>query len=378
MTDDFFDRKKPWSKIKDSILEKYLTPYIRKTSKLKLPIIIVDGFAGPGRFHDGSKGSPLIICEKAAEEGKRCSNKVLGLFIDKEPRYCQSLNKELQSYIERKSAFVSCNEFEKAINQIIDILGKCTAFFYLDPFGIHGIEIETLRKIFQRVTIASTEVLVNFSYTSFARHSGNWSFEDDENEIARKVKATKKEMVNRVMGGDYWIDIVTDVNLSKFEREVKVLQTYANQYREHFNYVGHCPVRDKDTNVAKYHLVFGTKHFDGLDLMSDIMHREHERFLKREYQNGYLFDMRPVHLKKDLKRLKQDIYAMIGQHGPISRYSIREHMVPATFMAFSKSDYVKAVEELLVEHNIYSSTGKVKRIHDKNVLLSKDTFKIKP
>jgi len=378
MTDDFFDRKKPWSKIKDSILGNYLTPYIRKTAKLKLPIIIVDGFAGPGRFDDGSKGSPIIICEKAAEEGKRGNARVIGLFIDKEPKYCESLDEVLQPYISTKLAFVSCNEFEKAINDIIDVLGSCTAFFYLDPFGIQGIEIEVLDKIFRRVRIASTEILVNFSYKTLARHSGNWWFDDEEDDIVRKVKAAKKDMVNRVMGGNYWIAIVTDRSLSKFEREVKVLEMYANRYKKHFNYAGHCPVKDRDTNIAKYHLIFGTRHFDGLDLMSDIMHREHERFLEREYKNGYLFDMRPDHLKKDQEMLTQDIVSVVEQHGPISRYGIREKLVPTAFMRFLRSDYVKAIEELLGGKRIYSSTGKVRRIHDKNVLLSKDPFEVRP
>lgn len=373
MTDEFFDRKKPWSKIKDRILAKYLTPYIRKTSRLRLPIIIVDGFAGPGMFRDGSKGSPVIICEKGAQEGKRCSNKVIGLFIDKEPKYCESLKAELQPYIESKLAFVSCNEFEKAINDIIDILGNCTAFFYLDPFGIQGIEIDSLEKVFQRVAIASTEVLVNFSYTSFARHSGNWFFEDEEGDIARKVKAAKKDMVNRVMGGDYWIDIVTDCNLSKFEREEKVLEMYANRYRKHFKYVGHCPVREKDKNIAKYHLIFGTGHFHGLDLMSTIMHDEYEQFLIREYKEGFLFDMRPEHLMKRRDVLKEAILATVQQQGPLKRRMVREILVPRNFMKFAVKDYNGIVSELLKAKVIYSSTGKT-RIND-DVFLSTHPFR---
>jgi len=38
----------------------------------------VDAFAGPGRFEDGSKGSPMIICEKAEEI---VSGKYLAIFI---------------------------------------------------------------------------------------------------------------------------------------------------------------------------------------------------------------------------------------------------------------------------------------------------------
>lgn len=50
---EFFSGKRPWSKIKDQVIEDYLIPYLNKVSKLKKKIIIVDAFAGPGIFEDG-------------------------------------------------------------------------------------------------------------------------------------------------------------------------------------------------------------------------------------------------------------------------------------------------------------------------------------
>lgn len=373
MTDEFFDRRKPWSNIKHNVLKKYLVPYIRKTSKLGKPIIIVDGFAGPGIFKDGSVGSPMIICQKAKEEGERCKVGVVGIFVDKRQEYCDSLNRLLKSYIDENIAVVACDRFEEVVDQVIEILGTCTAFFYLDPFGIKGIEIEILERIFKRVYISSTEVLVNFSYPSFARHAGNYTVNDDEDTVASKVKKAKKDMVNRVMGGNYWVEIMTDRSLSVSKRETKVLEVYANRYREHFNFIGHCPVKDRDKNIAKYHLIFGTRHFDGLDLMSTIMHNEFEDFLIREYKEGYLFDTRPEHLKKQLDRLKEDILAVVEQHRPLSRRMVREKLVPEKFMRFAAKDYNKIISELLKQEAIFSATGKI-RIND-DVLLSTERFK---
>ena len=50
VTQDFFKAKRPWSKYKDFILGYYLEPYIPKVATLKKPILIVDCFAGCGRF----------------------------------------------------------------------------------------------------------------------------------------------------------------------------------------------------------------------------------------------------------------------------------------------------------------------------------------
>jgi len=65
---EFFKGKRPWSKIKDKVIGDYLVPYLRKVSRLRRKIIIVDAFAGQGIFEDGTKGSPLIICEIAERE----------------------------------------------------------------------------------------------------------------------------------------------------------------------------------------------------------------------------------------------------------------------------------------------------------------------
>lgn len=60
-TKDFFKIKKGWSLQKDEIFDRYLVPYIAKILKTRRPLVIIDCFAGKGRFDDGHTGSPIII-----------------------------------------------------------------------------------------------------------------------------------------------------------------------------------------------------------------------------------------------------------------------------------------------------------------------------
>ncbi len=60
-TQNFFEKKKEWSKKKDRILSTYLKPYLAKVAITKKPLIFIDCFAGKGKFDDGEIGSPLII-----------------------------------------------------------------------------------------------------------------------------------------------------------------------------------------------------------------------------------------------------------------------------------------------------------------------------
>src|SRR6266704_3579352 len=59
--DEFFRAKRPWSKVKDEIVAKYIACYLKTVQWRNRPILIVDAFSGPGRFGDGSDGSPLIF-----------------------------------------------------------------------------------------------------------------------------------------------------------------------------------------------------------------------------------------------------------------------------------------------------------------------------
>lgn len=91
--DEFFKGKRPWSKIKDKVIADYLVPYLNKVSKLRHKIVIVDGFAGQGIFDDGSKGSPLIICETAE---KHVPDQYLGMFVNKNKTSHQKLEAALR------------------------------------------------------------------------------------------------------------------------------------------------------------------------------------------------------------------------------------------------------------------------------------------
>src|SRR4249920_586648 len=69
-SDEFFEGKRRWSEIKDEVLGNYMTPYLAKVNTRGQPILLIDGYAGPGIFEDGAAGSPLIICDKAEKWAK--------------------------------------------------------------------------------------------------------------------------------------------------------------------------------------------------------------------------------------------------------------------------------------------------------------------
>ena len=89
---EFFQGKRPWSKIKDKVLQGYMPPYLRKVAKLKKQILLIDGFAGPGVFDDQTEGSPIIMCEAAEQH---CLQQYTTLFVNHNANHHQKLKHSL-------------------------------------------------------------------------------------------------------------------------------------------------------------------------------------------------------------------------------------------------------------------------------------------
>jgi len=155
---EFFKGKRPWSKIKDKVIGDYLVPYLRKVSRLRRKIIIVDAFAGQGIFEDGTKGSPLIICEIAERE---VAGQYFTIFVNMDRKSHQKLKEALKEYIQKETALPILGNAEDLLKELSKIIGNATLLIYLDPFGLKGCEFELLEPYLGRDQRFSTEIIVN-------------------------------------------------------------------------------------------------------------------------------------------------------------------------------------------------------------------------
>ena len=60
---------------------------MQKTGNLA-PVVLLDGYAGPGRYNDGSLGSPQLMVETARKLQER---HVHCIFVEENPRHYQRL-----------------------------------------------------------------------------------------------------------------------------------------------------------------------------------------------------------------------------------------------------------------------------------------------
>jgi three-Cys-motif partner protein len=367
MSSNFFRSKKPWSPYKDMILSYYLTPYLPKVCSLGRPVLVVDCFAGPGRFEDGTDGSPVIIAKavrQIAEKGKPVS----ALFIEEKKKYFQQLKQSLEEY--QDVCRTVHGSFEDTAKEIADTGRNNTVFVYIDPYGIKPLRFEILAGIYANIAHGSSvEVLLNFNASSLIRNglaALKCSQQDDmEEELDRTMTPAD---IDTIAGGDYWRGIVTE-DTSFAEKETQCVSEYTRLMRRYFNEVCVYPIKEKyEHTIPKYRLLFGSRHEDAFILMNDAICNARDRFLGKQRVDGYLFDMRATDEIHDPKRLRDAIMANLTTS--MTRKKLIVRAMHGVFAEYKESEFKRMIGTLLKEGNLYAKSGKT-RINDHEVLSPK-------
>ncbi len=97
------------------------------------PLLLIDAFAGPGKFEDGSPGSPLIMCKAAETYAK---GRYRAIFVYKEKEYHQQLDGIIQRAGWRSAAMPILGDGRTLLRTIVPMLAAQPVFLYIDPFGL--------------------------------------------------------------------------------------------------------------------------------------------------------------------------------------------------------------------------------------------------
>ncbi len=249
-SDDFFEGKRPWSKIKDRVLEKYMTPYLTKVNTRGQPIFLIDGYAGPGTFGDKTIGSPIIMCEAAEKYAK---GNYHAIFINNKKKYHEKLSTEIERRGWSHSAETILGDSQLLLKALPQTLSDQTVFLYLDPFGPTGCDFALLTPFLKRASQFSTEILLTMSMPAMHRLATPKAVKAGRQE-KRMIKDFHQILTN-VLGGDYWKDILwQDINAE--ERERQLIQAYQDKLAQYLRFTRSCPVRERTDRRIKYFIVF--------------------------------------------------------------------------------------------------------------------------
>jgi three-Cys-motif partner protein len=366
----FFDEKREWSNRKDLFLKQYIHPYIEKVKKLDKPIAIVDAFAGPGLYKDGSLGSPLIIANEVQKSVNRNQS------IDVQLICCESdrsiflkLQENLRPY---RFAKARNADFGRFFDEVRGLCQTCTTFLYLDPYTMSELKWKYIDNLLSHISKnSSVEILINFNSAIIMRiamsrlkskaETNERSFSDDDDDEDGEIENIDSDAITDVLGNKSWQLLAEDK--IEFSRKVRRLtEQYCNQLKRRCQYVCATDIFKRTTNkVPKYTMIFGSRSVHALDLMNEAAVKARKSLLNTE-QRGQLqlFEHRPADVAPTAEQLDSLILGCV--EGPTPVDNIREHIMLNRFGDFSKSEMKTAIDRLIDQKKLIGTRSLKARV----------------
>jgi len=256
--DDFFQEQKDWSKRKLSIIQSYLASFtkILGSSTSQSCVYYVDGFAGKGIYSDGSKGSPVLAAELAQKYRDQQKKYLLNCInVESDDENFQNLENATSQYsliVENLKGTFSTN-----IPLILNYLGRCPTYFFIDPFGVKGTDWVDMVKIIHR--IAPTDLWLRFDHKIVRRlcgffESGSRGADGKVNRLLKLYGAQRADnLFTRLDGNspEERIDNAVYYYVEKLEEEFRRVKK--------FGFSAAFPIVSLE-GQNKYYLVFAASH----------------------------------------------------------------------------------------------------------------------
>ena len=340
--EDFFDELRPWSRLKNRILGSYMAPYIAKVAKRRKRLVLVDAFAGAGRFSDGTVGSPLIICQAAERFAKGNYD---AYFFNNTPAHHETLKSILNS----KGLHAAHPILGDAIKELKDLIASLrdeVVFLYIDPYGL-DCEFDVLRPLLERDKSYSTEILINLhmpiSHRLGSRHTVQ------EKATTDTLVQSYHQKLTRVFGGVYWKDVLLSDEFSGTKhREAALIDRYREMLSStgYLTHTGACPIREKREGATKYVMVFGSPHRDALLLLNDNMCKSFETHMHEQWVTDTMFADSSWSDWRNPEVIQDIALQYIEDYPSKTRLELWYRIIADYFMLFTKSEFGNAVKAL--------------------------------
>lgn len=246
------------SRGKHHILQRYIQAWLPIMSKNNPRIVIVDAFAGPGRYLGGEEGSPLILLNAYLNHRHRPQmiSEIVYLFIEEREDRIEHLRSEIAklSLPDNVKVHLQHGRYEEIFGsrlQAIRANGRQLAptFAFVDPFGYSDASMDLHGKFLQ---FHACEVLVYMPL----RHVARFVTLPDQDRAMTSLFGTARWKEAAELSGDrrrnYLHDLFRDqlrANGSRFVRSFEIQSDPSHGY----------------------HLFFGTSHELGLEKMKEAM-----------------------------------------------------------------------------------------------------------
>jgi three-Cys-motif partner protein len=270
--EDFYDAQSEASQIKTRIVTKYfmfwakvMVPQARSWARA---LAYIDLYAGPGRYDDGTKSTPILVLE-AAVQNPDLRKFLVTTFNDRNPEFATRLRSNIQKITGIESLVHQPQVHSVEVDEeVADVFGRAAlipSFSFVDPFGYKGITQSLLKGMLKDW---GCDLILFFSYARINAAIDNEIFEEHISALFGEDRL--RDLRARLQGKRPW------------EREALILETFSQVLRDlGFKYVLPFTFQRKGQDRTSHHLILVTKHPLGYTVMKKIMAGE-----SSEYDQG--------------------------------------------------------------------------------------------
>lgn len=256
--ENFFSEPRENSQIKATIIAKYFLAWAKIIGPRAEKIAYIDLFAGPGRYEDDTKSTPLLVLERAIND-PMLKTRLVSVFNDAEAENAASLTEEI-----KKLPGIDTLKFAPIVDN--ESVGDHTAnalqsmslvptLCFFDPFGYKGLSLKLINAVLKDW---ACECVFFFNY----------------NRVNMGITNDRVRSHMAALFGEDRVDQLQDElnGLNAADRELRVVEELTKALRAlGGKFVLPFRFRNEKGNRTSHHLVFVSKHPLGYGIMKEIM-----------------------------------------------------------------------------------------------------------
>lgn len=261
-TDKFFEESKEQSRIKAEIVAKYFWAWakaiIPTAKRHGDKIAYIDLFAGPGRYKDGAKSTPVLVLERAIAEPDMCRMLVTA-FNDGDSENTKSLDSaisEVQGIEKLQHKPLIMNSIVgESIADVFEKTKMIPTLFFVDPWGYKGLSLRLINAVLKDF---GCDCIIFFNYNRINMGLSNDLVDQHMDALFGKERADKlRSRLDKMKPNERELAIVEEIS--------DALKEMGGRYVLPFRF------RDEHGVRTSHYLIFVSKDFLGYKMMKDIM-----------------------------------------------------------------------------------------------------------
>ena len=362
----FFVQRRLTSKLKHLTLECYVKEFAYHLGSVRPLLYYVDGFAGPGTYRKPNgqieSGSPVLIAELARRlRETNAPFQLKCLNVEADPRLFRELEEATAQFTPDIVEKNYPSSFAQALPDILRRIGAEPTFFFIDPFGVKGIPFADLLPIFNRQAV--TEVLITFHTDGIAKKAGYFALIDDPHPRNHRLAQVFTHMLAGALSvrwdelRSWWQECMEFGRGGTDAFEGRVLRHYLTHLRSPnttFRFTKALPAYYYKVNAPPgdqapvcFHLIFGTRHKQGLYEMNNCMVGAVRRFYNEEYSHTFFPLFREQLDEANAARRLQGQIPTRFAGTPFTIDEVKQELMQDTSLLVGARGYREAVIRLL-------------------------------